>query len=192
MSANRRTLWLGAALIAVLVVAAVVWTSGGASDATGRPTRARPPARTQEAASGASETAQAPAHVQLDALKVQRSEPGDAERDPFRFQSRAPARAPEDIFAAPKPGNQSGLAPTTPPVPTGPPPPPPIPLKFIGTVEQGGKRVAVLSDGRSSPQYGVEGAIILGQYRILKIGAESIEMAYLDGRGRQTIRLTGQ
>jgi hypothetical protein len=32
---------------------------------------------------------------------------------------------------------------------------------------------------------------VLGQYRILRIGAESIEMSYLDGRGRQTIRLTG-
>jgi hypothetical protein len=64
-------------------------------------------------------------------------------------------------------------------------------LKFIGVVEQGGKRVAVLSDGRSIPS-GTEGAIILGQYRILKIGTESIEMSYVDGRGRQTIRLTGQ
>jgi len=32
---------------------------------------------------------------------------------------------------------------------------------------------------------------VLGQYRILRISAESIEMAYLDGRGRQTIRLSG-
>jgi hypothetical protein len=29
-------------------------------------------------------------------------------------------------------------------------------------------------------------------YQILKIGAESIELAYADGRGRQTIRMTGQ
>ncbi len=39
--------------------------------------------------------------------------------------------------------------------------------------------------------YGHEGDTVLGQYRILRIGAESIEMSYLDGRGRQTIRLTG-
>ena len=32
--------------------------------------------------------------------------------------------------------------------------------------------------------------IIEGRYRILQIGVESIEMAYLDGRGRQTIRLS--
>jgi len=50
----------------------------------------------------------------------------------------------------------------------------------------------VLSDGRGGiPMYGKEGDIIDGRYRILKIGVESIEMAYLDGRGRQTIRLSG-
>ena len=80
-----------------------------------------------------------------------------------------------------------------PPVDTGPPPPPPITLKFIGFVEtdEQGKRVAFLSDGRGAPVFGHEGDTVLGQYRILRIGAESIEMSYLDGRGRQTIRLSG-
>ena len=49
----------------------------------------------------------------------------------------------------------------------------------------------MLSDGRGAPLYGNEGDIIEGRYRILRIGVESIEMAYLDGRGRQTIRLSG-
>ena len=31
--------------------------------------------------------------------------------------------------------------------------------------------------------YGREGEIIEGQYRILKIGVESLDIAYLDGRG---------
>ncbi len=85
--------------------------------------------------------------------------------------------------------------PVAPPAPTGPPPPPPpppIPYKFIGLVESGpAKRIAVLSDGRGSPVYGREGDIIEGRYRILRIGAESIEMEHIDGRGRQTIRLSG-
>ena len=66
--------------------------------------------------------------------------------------------------------------------------------KFIGVLEKGeGMTWAVLSvgDGRG-PLHGKEGDIIDGRYRILKIGTESIDMAYLDGRGRQTIRLTGQ
>ena len=51
--------------------------------------------------------------------------------------------------------------------------------------------MAVLSDARGV-YYGREGDIIEGRYRIVKIGVESIELEYLDGRGRQTIRQTGQ
>ena len=54
-----------------------------------------------------------------------------------------------------------------------------------------GGKIAVLSDGRGAPIYGKEGEALLGQYRILRIGAESIELEYIDGRGRQAIRLYG-
>jgi hypothetical protein len=83
-------------------------------------------------------------------------------------------------------------------VPTGPPPPPPpprlppIPYRFIGIVEAPNRaeRLAVLTDGQNR-FYGREGQLVEGRYRILRIGADSIDMAYADGRGRQTIRLTG-
>ena len=109
----------------------------------------------------------------------------------FRFKTKAPPPPPP---APPRP-----VQPIAPPVPTGPPPPPPlapITLKFIGVVEamshgEKGEKIAILSDGRNAPFYGKEGAIIEGRYRILKIGVESVELAYTDGRGRQTIRLTG-
>ena len=39
---------------------------------------------------------------------------------------------------------------------------------------------------------GKEGDIIDGRYRLLKIGVESADLAYVDGRGRQSIRLSGQ
>jgi hypothetical protein len=67
-------------------------------------------------------------------------------------------------------------------------------LKFIGIVEKAdGTRLAVLSGGDGgTPLYGKEGDIIDGRYRILAIGVESVEMAYADGRGRQTIKLSGQ
>jgi hypothetical protein len=56
-----------------------------------------------------------------------------------------------------------------------------------------GSKLAVLAPGEGrAPMHGQEGDIIDGRYRILKIGTESIELAYLDGAGRQTIRLTGQ
>ncbi len=66
-------------------------------------------------------------------------------------------------------------------------------MKFIGVVENAdGGKWAVLVAGRSEPMYGKDGDIIDGRYLIVKIGTESIEMTYLDGRGRQVIRLTGQ
>ena len=81
-----------------------------------------------------------------------------------------------------------------PPVPTGPPPPPPITLRFIGLIEAPPRtgRVAMLSDGRGGLMYGREGDTVDGRYRMLRVGTDSIEMAYVDGRGRQTIRLSGQ
>jgi hypothetical protein len=82
------------------------------------------------------------------------------------------------------------MEPPPPRVPSGPPP---IPLRFIGLVDAPGAqspRLAVLSDGRNV-FHGREGDIIDGRYRIVRIGVESIEMSYVDGRGRQTIRLSG-
>jgi hypothetical protein len=65
-------------------------------------------------------------------------------------------------------------------------------LKFIGTLTRAnGVQWAALSDGKNV-SYGREGDIIDGRYRIVKIGTESIELTYVDGRGRQVVRLTGQ
>jgi hypothetical protein len=191
MAVSRRTTYLGLALVVTLVVALALWSSGGSGGAaaTSMPRRAAATSQTPSA-QPASETG--PGHVNLEALRAGRGQPIDTGRNPFRFESRSPT--PDDgggELPSPKPLNQ-GPAVFAPPGPTGPPPPPPIPLKFIGILTQGSKRVAVLTDGKSSPVGGVEGEIILGQYQILKIGNESIEMAYPDGRGRQTIRLTGQ
>jgi hypothetical protein len=188
MAVDRRTKLLAAAVAIILVVVAVVWTSGRATNSQ----LASPPPRTAApAAQGRGSAPDPPEHVKLEALKLPRGEPADASRNPFRFEATAaPKPLGGESLPPPNPVNETPAM-VAPPVPVVPPPPP-IPLKFIGIVTQGPKRVAVLTDGRSTPQSGEEGAIILGQYRILKIGNESIEMAYLDGRGRQTIRLTGQ
>jgi hypothetical protein len=146
-----------------------------ASNGQGRTTGTRAPKAAQ---------VEAP-QVHLDALETDRPEPGAAARDIFRFRMKPPPPPP--------PPPRPVVGPQLPPPPPPPPPIPPIGLKFIGVIDEPapGKRVAVLSDGRGSPVYGHEGDTVLGQYRILRIGAESIEMSYLDGRGRQTIRLSG-
>jgi hypothetical protein len=126
--------------------------------------------------------------VHLPMLEAKRPRPVSAARNLFRFRPKPPPPPPPPVAPVERPP-----APVVPAVPAGPPPPPPIVLKFIGTVEapgQSAQKIAVLSDGRNV-FHGREGDIIEGRFRILRIGAESIEMAYLDGRGRQTIRLTG-
>lgn len=157
--------------------ATVASNEAGRTGATSRASRAA-------AATAGSTSTEAP-QVHLDALGDDRPVPDPAGRDLFRFKVKAPPPAP-----APPP---RPVGPEPPPPPPGPPPLPPIALKFIGVVDTPppGKRVAVLSDGRGAPVYGHEGDTVLGQYRILRIGAESIEMSYLDGRGRQTIRFSG-
>ena len=113
-----------------------------------------------------------------------KSTPG---RDVFRFEERRVEAPP------PRPSARQPVEAVS-EVPTGPPPPPPIPLRFIGYLDQAGEvpRVAVLSDGRGNVFNGKEGDVIEGRYRVLRIGNDSADLIYVDGRGRQTIRLSGQ
>lgn len=141
----------------------------------------------RSAAGRASQTPTAVDDVKLELLQERRPKLLDAERNPFRFRPRpAPPR-----LAATGPTGPRPVVPVAPPVPPGPTPPPPIPLKFIGLVETP-VRVAFLSDGRGNTFQGKEGDIIEGRYRIVRIGANAADLTYVDGRGRQTIRLTGQ
>ena len=185
---RRKQILLVALLVALAVVVYRALAAPAPSDAPAATTAARSTTNAGKAASG---TPTAP-DVHLESLKIDRPRPVETERNLFRFKPKAPPPPPP---VAPRPAQPT--APVTPAVPTGPPPPPPVPpitLKFIGVMEvpTEARRIAVLSDGRGSPIYGKEGETVLGQYRILKIGVESIEIAYADGRGRQTIRLTGQ
>jgi hypothetical protein len=151
----------------------------------------------QTAARGVRRAAKAPAaalppvaDVKLEALRPPATEPPKVTRNPFRFYQPPPPPAPpaSKVVRAPEPVI------VAPPVPTGPPPPPPITLRFIGLIEapQRSGRVALLSDGRGGLMSGREGEVIEGRYRVLRVGTDSIDLAYSDGRGRQTIRLSGQ
>lgn len=113
----------------------------------------------------------------------------DVDRNPFRFGERAVPIAPPRMVVAPPPR----LAPPA-VVPSGPPPVPTIPLRYIGLLDapaQAG-RVAVLSDGKGNVFYGREGDTIEGRYRVIEVTPVATELSHLDGRGRQTIRLSGQ
>lgn len=181
-----RRVWLGIATVAVLVFAWRVLMPASTPAATPPPAaRARGNAR---ATADAEPVVLRP--VRLDALTASREQPNATPRNPFRFQPRVVAPPPRPPVSTTP---QEIAKPVPPPVPTGPPPPPPIPFKYIGVVtRENGVKWAVLSDGKSAPQHGKEGDVIDGRYKILKIGLESIELSYLDGRGRQTVRLDGK
>jgi hypothetical protein len=186
MRLDRRQLVIGAAVVVVLGLAA--WMLSRPAP----PPRAAVPAQTRARAGrpGADVVVGPADPVKLAALKTSHDDPGQAGRNPFRFQ---PKPAPPPIKVAPKPVESETPRPTGPPTPTGPPPPAPIALKFVGVLERAnGVKWAVLTDGKSAPMYGKDGDIIDGKYLIVKIGAESVEMTHVDGRGRQVIRLTGQ
>jgi hypothetical protein len=179
MPPERRRLIVLLSLLALVTLVAIYrfWPAGAAIVASNSAPRAA--GRTTGPA-----TVTAP-DVHLQALQDERPKPqGEPQRDLFRFKPKAapvrPAQPETPVVTAPPPG---------------PPPPPglaPIAMRFIGLLEatEHAQKIAILSDGRGIYQ-GREGDIIEGRYRILKIGLESVEMAYLDGRGRQTIRLTG-
>jgi hypothetical protein len=184
---RSRQIVLGVLVVILLFIIVRMWPGtsaapGPSSNQPGAPSASNATKQPPPAAG-----APGPPAVHLEALKGERPKPEATERNLFRFKQKAPP-APPPAPVRPQP--------VEPPAPTGPPPPPPIPpiaLKFIGIVEatEHGEKIAILSDGRNAPFYGKEGAIIEGRYRILKIGVESVELAYADGRGRQTIRLTG-
>ena len=127
------------------------------------------------------------AEVALDRLSPGADTFHESRRDPFSFRPKPVPPPPPQVRN------------TAPPVfvPPQPPPPPPvrpIPLKYLGYAEHAnGVKVALLSDGNVRPvMTGRQGDVIDGQYRLLRVDANEIEMSYLDGTGRRRIPKTGQ
>jgi hypothetical protein len=182
----KRQREIALAIAAILLIAVAVWT---VRRGTTPPAATAPSGAT---ASSAQPQAKSPiAEIDLGALDAKRTEPEDSDRNPFRFK---PKPAPPPPPAAVRQQQEQAAAAAQAAAGASEPPPPRIPLKYIGEMadpKKTGHRVAILSDARGV-YYGREGDIVEGRYRIMKIGVESIELAYLDGRGRQTIRQTGQ
>ena len=183
----KRQREIALAIAAILLIAVAVWT---VRRSTASPAAAAPGGA---AASSAQPQSKYPmAEIDLGELDAKPTEPEQSDRNPFRFKQKP---APPPPAAAVRQQQEQAAADAQAATgPSEPPPPPRIPLKYIGEMadpKKTGHRVAILSDARGV-YYGREGDIVEGRYRIIKIGVESIELAYLDGRGRQTIRQTGQ
>lgn len=183
---RRQLLLLGL----LVLVALVVWystSSGGAATEAPAPTsnpavtpQPVPPAGGRGGRAGGG----LPEPVRLADLEPV-PEQTAASRNPFGFGSRPPPPPPP---APPR------ADPPPPPPPPRPPVPslPAIPVKFLGFVEdpaRPGKVVALSVNG--NVMVAREGDLVDGRYRLLKVSLETIVMAYPDGRGQQTIRLSG-
>lgn len=178
--------WLLIALgvVVALFLLARIWTGNPAAPAGTPSNAARQPQGT-----GQQRIDPAQLDVQLEALHARREVDEESDRNPFRFQPRiAPASPVQDapVFQPP-----ADVGPPQPPADLGPPPIGQT-VKFIGIVEpKPGDRVAAFSDCRITT-YAREGDVILGRYRMVRLGVESAVVEYLDGRGRTTLRMQGQ
>lgn len=184
---RRREITLAGA--AILLIAVAAW---GVRRTAGPQTTPIAPSTVTPPASGQPSAANPIGDLDLKALEAKRPEPDESTRNPFRFRPK-PAPAPSAAIIKQQ-QQQAAAAAKAASGPVEPPPPPRIPLKYIGDMadpKNPGKRIAILSDARST-YYGREGEVVEGRYRIVRIGVESIELTYLDGLGRQTIRQTGQ
>ena len=180
-SSPRQLMILG--VLGVVLVAVLYYELAPGGDPPARPLRPPQSARTPK--DGAPIGVDP---VRLDVLKRTRPEPRGGYQDPFSFQARRIATSPEaGSTPVPQP-----TAPTAVAELQGPPPASPITLRFIGILNAAStSKIAVLSDGKGNVFYGREGETIDGRYRIDRIGVESIDMAWTDGRGHQVIRLSG-
>jgi hypothetical protein len=170
---------------ALTVLGGVITYQLSPSGTAGNPV---PPSNPREARTRTPEPIQV-ADVALDRLTPGADAFHAPRRDPFSFRPKpAPPPPPRAVTNQPPPTTF---------VPQGPPPPPPvrpIPLKYLGYAQHAnGVRIALLSDGNVRPvMTGRQGDVIDGQYRLLRVDANEIEMSYLDGSGRRRIPKTGQ
>ena len=111
-------------------------------------------------------------------------------RDLFRFgKPPVPAETPRPAVVVAVPQVPVDLGPVLPPPPVTAPP---FAVKYVGTVEQKGMRVAVLvSDERKEVLTGREGDIVANRLRIVKIGLESVDVQDVGSERVRRIPLKG-
>jgi hypothetical protein len=178
-------------LLGLLVAAGAAWfyMSGSQAPVPGATppgrTAASPPPVPRDTAGTKPAARQAPKPTVPEALKLAELEkvPDEPEagRNPFRFGVK-PAPPPPSL---PPPMPQPVVIPTPPP-----PPPPQVPLKLAQVMDDPyGKRRAFLVDASGSMFQAIDGDIIDGRYRLVKVEKTSAIVEFYDGTGRKTIYL---
>jgi hypothetical protein len=174
---RRQLMWLG---LLVVVVAALAWYQFG----RGPEPAATRPAASNPKAGGTTAPSQGvlPEPVKLADLASEGDAPS-AGRNLFRFGVKPTPPPPPVVLPPPGP----------PPPPPTPPGPPPIKLRCLGTMERPDVgRVVALKDPDSGAVFqALEGQIVDGRYRVVKIGLTSVVVSYIDGSGQRTLSFGG-
>ncbi len=174
---NRRLLILLGLLAATVLLALVLGLNGGggAGDAlmsdVGRGSSA---GRDAQGAATASEVV-ALQSAPLDDVPSE-YEPG---RNPFRFYQ--PPKPPPEPTPEPEPRPDPEPvepAPAPDPAPQGPRPPP-IELDFLGSFGPEERPIAVFTDGEQIHNVRL-GDVIDGKFRVIRVGYESVDLAFVD------------
>lgn len=156
-------------LLSLLALGLGVWSWLGATGARSLPGLAARPAESHAAEPALPKIA-------LERLQAdERAAEAEAGRDVFRFgRPPAPVETPRPQAALTPPAHPVDTLPAPPPPP---PTPPPFGVKYIGTVEQRGTKIAVLlSDDKKEVLTGREGDTVANRLKIVKIGLESVDV----------------
>lgn len=177
-------------ILGLLLATTVVFISYGQFGGRGTPAAVSPAAPVPAASNAqggrppAAPAAGAQMPVPLNLARVERrGETPSTERNPFRFGTRpAPPLPPppsRPMLTTPMPQASAG--------------PPPIPLKLTGLMaDPYGRPRAYLKDPASGALFEVvDGQVVDGRYRVVKIGVQSVVLSYLDGSGQRTVPLGG-
>jgi len=138
-----------------------------------------------------------PERTALPRIALSRLDHGEAEeasppaRDIFRFgRTEAPAApvapsAPPSVLAAQPPATAAG--------PTAAATPPPLAVRYIGSIERQGLKVAVLmSEDKQEILTGREGDTVANRLKIVHIGLESVDVQDLGSERTRRIPLRGK
>lgn len=181
---NRQLVLLGALLVLLVFV---MWRFVGPEVANGAgPAAAAIPAsnpQARQAGQTGTPTSTLPQALKLGSLEPVPDAP-EVSRNPFTF-GRPPAPP------TPPPSAQPVFTP--PPAPPKPEWPPPIALKLVTIIDgPDGRRHASLKDPVSGSTFlAIEGAIVDGRYKVVKVAQTSVVVSYVDGSGQRTLTLGG-
>ena len=178
-------------LLALLAIAGTAWYyMAGSQPAVQAPTTtgrtgANPPPVPRDKAGARPASPQAVKPTAPEALKLAELEkvPDEPEagRNPFRFGAKPAPPPPSLPPPMPRPVEIA---------PPPPPPPPQVPLKLTSVIDDPyGKKRAFLVDASGSMFQAVDGDIVDGRYRLVKVEKASAIVEFYDGTGRKTIYL---